>query len=343
MGEGGVRACWRRRALPALAGLMIVAWCLWYLGDRPPAGVDPSSSANAVTEYAASAGGIMKRFGIAPEAASALPRSLDGTSVDGGFSIDAAGRFVPDRSALRLFDYFFSASGEESDHVIRGRILLHALVGGLGEPTVAQIAAVLDKYMDFRAAAKALAASDEMRSADMARRVARMREVQTASLGADLQRAFYGEESDIIDLDMQRMAVMRNGAVSENERQYLVARIDARLPGDVRDARAASAAPSELHRRVETLRASGASEAAIADARRATYGVAATVRLEALDHERTQWRERLARYRVELGALRSRYGTEDEGAYRDAVAALRERHFAEGEVIRVEALDSAGL
>lgn len=322
-----------------LALAVAVAWLT--AGPEAPGAVNALPGGPAATVPPASSD-AMARLGIPAESAMALPQSLDGTSAPGNFTIDAAGRFVPDLQARRLFDYFFSASGEEDDRVIRGRILLHALGGGLSEVAVAEIAGVLDKYIAYRAAAKSQATTDPAGKDDPRVSAERIRNLQLTMLGPDLQKAFFGEDMAAFDLDMQRLAILRDTSIGEDERKRRLAALDAGLPADVRDARAAATAPAALHQRVETLRASGGSETEIANARREAYGPDATARLEALDRERARWSDRYAAYARERDALHASYGLVDSAAYRTSLETLRQRHFTAQELTRVRALDGAG-
>src|SRR5689334_7743323 len=48
-----------------------------------------------------------------------LPRSLQDTQVDGGLAADANGHLIVAPGVRALFDYFLSATGEESPQIIR--------------------------------------------------------------------------------------------------------------------------------------------------------------------------------------------------------------------------------
>lgn len=269
------------------------------------------------------------------------PASLAGTMVDGSITLDVAGHFVADKNALRLFEYFFSADGEESQDVLRGRILLHALRTGLSEAATAEVAAVLDRYLTYRDAARATLVSGKTGVGDLGSSVSEMRALQLRLLGPDLARAFYGDDTRLADIGMRRLAVLRNVALNQAQRRRALDTIDAELPQEVRDARQASIAPSALHQRVEAVRGSGGTSEEIAALRRAEYGADAAERLGALDRSRERWTQRLTRYRSEELALRSAYGSPDSQTYRAAVEALRERHFSGEERLRVQALDMA--
>ena len=52
-----------------------------------------------------------------------LPRSLEGTEVDGGLAADPEGHLIVGPGVRALFDYFLSATGEEPAELIRARII----------------------------------------------------------------------------------------------------------------------------------------------------------------------------------------------------------------------------
>lgn len=341
-GEAGGGAGSQRRLLAILAGgvLAIAAVSLWRL---LPAGNGPDVDATLVTLAAQPVPADTRtRLDIPPGAAAPLPASLTGTAVDGGFTVDGAGHFIPDGEALRLFEYFFSANGEEASDILRGRILLHALSSGLKEATVREIATVLDRYIAYRDAARAALGSGDPGSGDMAARVSQLRALQRSMLGADLQRAFYGDAERLADLDMERLAILRSRTMTRGEKRQALLALDARLPIAEHDMRKAASAPSDLHQRVEALRASGGSSSAIDAVRRAEFGEAAADRLGALDRERGRWTARLEAYRAEEAAMRASYGNTETESLRQAREALRRRHFSGEELIRVRALDAEG-
>lgn len=337
--NGGVRPHGPALVIAAGGGLLLAAITAWQIMAK---GTGDGSDASSLVTLPASGSGPGTRVSLAiPAAARAqLPSSLAGTAVDGGFTIDGRGHFVPDSNALRVFDYFLSARGEESEEVLRGRILLHAIKGGLADSAVAEIAAVLDRYIAYRSAARAALATGTAASADLGVRVAAMRSLQTMMLGPDLAKAFYGDDSDLADIELRRMTILRDATMSKDERQRALAAIDAELPPEITGARTLSTAPTALHLKVEALRAGGGSSADIAAMRRSEYGAAAAERLAELDGARARWAQRLASYRSEDQRLRADHGGQSNAAYRQAQEALRQRHFSGIELARVRALDA---
>jgi len=335
--DAGTRPPRRALALAGIGALLLAAFAAWRM--VPGSGTGDGDRGSIVTlADTGTAAAARARVAIPAAAHAPLPASLAGTAVDGSFTVDGAGHFVPDGNARRVFDYFLSAGGEESPEVLRGRILLHAVSSGLAESAVVEIAAVLDRYIAYQAAARATLGSGAAGSADLGARVAAMRALQRSVLGPALAKAFYGDDAALADIDMQRLAIAGNGAMTEGERQRALAALDAELPPELRDARARSSAPTTLHRKVEALRAAGGSNADIAALRRSEYGAAAAERLALLDGARAQWDRRLEAYRSEAQKL-APGGGPDSAAYRQAREALRQRHFSGTDLARVRALD----
>lgn len=337
-GTANGRPARRSFVLVGAGGLLAAALIAWGLSPAREAGSDAKSIITLADSRASA--GTHASLAIPAAARAPFPASLAGTAVDGSFTIDAAGHFVPDRNALRLFDYFLSASGEESADILRGRILLHAIGAGLSEKSLSEVAAVLDRYLAYREATRAALATGSVAPAGLDARVAEMRGMQRSYLGANLAKAFYGDDDALADIDMQRMAVLRDKKMTRDERQRALTAIDAQLPTELITARKAVTGPAALHERVEGLREAGGSSEDIAALRRAEYGAGAADRLAALDRSRAQWSQRYDSYRGEEQALRGSLGCTDCPAFREARETLRARHFSGRELIRVQALDA---
>ncbi|MGB9338412.1 MAG: hypothetical protein WCB63_04215 [Polyangiales bacterium] len=72
-------------------------------------------------------------------------RSRTGTDVDGSLTL-IDGRFVPDRHALRLFDYFLSNEGEVSPERI-GEMVQEAARARVPSDQLAAVMTLLDEYL----------------------------------------------------------------------------------------------------------------------------------------------------------------------------------------------------
>jgi len=338
----------RRAALYTVAAGALVVALVWSSGrDAPrPAGPAPleapgagplaSGSAPAAAAAPGSAADAwLVRYGIPAASRGPMPASLAGTSVDGDLRVDREGRFVPGPETLVLFDYFFSASGEEDPAVVRGRIALHALEA-LPEPAAREVIDVLDRYVRYREAARELAKGD-VAASDLSRRLQWMRELRAETLGPELTQAFYGEEEAVAILDVRRLEIAQDPTLDDDVRERLLRDVEESLPPDVQEQRRRAAGPSVLRREVLDLRASGASEDEVFAAREERYGEDAARRLAALDEQRADWQRRVSAYRVERDALeREGLSAPEQQARLDAV---RARLFSPDELPRVAGLD----
>ena len=277
----------------------------------------------------------------APSAAAEpdLPPSLRGSEPDGALSVDASGRFVPDRGALARFDWFLSATGEEPADALRARIVRH-LRETLAPDAAAEAEAFLDRYLAYRDAMRELTRGGAVPD-DLERRLQWIRETRRAYFGPELAETLFGEEERVAMLDLERRAVVQDASLTPEEREERLAAIEARLPESVRAARASATAPARVAREVEAVRARGGSDAEVFAVRERAFGADAAERLAALDQRRAKWRSRLEEWRVERSAIEAdpSLSPKERAA---AVRAARAARFGPDEEARVRALDEAG-
>jgi len=300
---------WRRWIWLGVGGAIGAALAAWVLGgpgsdvDRTPSEADPHAEQSGLSrsqpEGSEPSDSLADVPAAEPEwladvpAASRgpLPASLRGSEIDGSLEVDADGDFHPTPEVRRLFDYFFSAAGEEPDEVIRGRILLH-LYENLPPRAAGQAAQLLDDFMALREAARELASAESV-PRDLERRWQWIRELRREYLGAENAEALYGEEEYVIMLDMQRREVLLDETLDEQERAERLEAIEVRLPDRVRQARRAASAPARVRTEVSALRAAGASEDEIFALREREFGREAALRLAELDRRRAEDAQRL--------------------------------------------------
>ena len=84
-----------------------------------------------------------------------LPRSLQGTEVDGEIIIDENKQLVVTEGLRRLFDYFLSALGEEDEAVIYARVESY-IRSHTPEPAASQAMKVFDQYIAYLKAIPAI-------------------------------------------------------------------------------------------------------------------------------------------------------------------------------------------
>lgn len=310
----------RRRTIASLVALTLVGLGLfrWLPGEavgeegtsgRPPRGAvgargGPESGSESESgrgaesrrgagsvgegEWAAEAGAARAVAAVA----AGRPRSLEGTEVDGALDTDASGHLVMGPRVIALFDYFFSATGEEDEATLRDRIAALA-AERLVEPALGEALDLLDRYQAYREAGGSLDVGAEASAAD---RLAVVHHLRGEHFG-DAAAALFGDEERAAEVAIAKSDIVQDTTLSPDERADLLAEAEDRLPASARAARAAATSVAQLRADEQTLRAAGADDAEIHRFRAGTLGPAAADRLAALDQQRATWRSRIQEVR----------------------------------------------
>ena len=293
--------------------------------DASPAerSYNPSNS----SALAASAQPLPTAF---PKSTAELPASLRGTEVDGWLTV-VDGRFVPDRHAIRLFEYFLSTYGEVDFEQIARMVREEALrrVPAAQVPAVMEI---FDRYLRLRERATALG-----RGSPAGSYLADLQRLQRELFGGDAA-AIFGQGNRLVKHAISRHEVMADAELSEAERTERLRALDAELPAELRSARHQMGRHQEVGQVVAQMRRDGLSEAEVFDYRADEFGEDAARRLAMLDADRAEWRRRLDVYRAARDSVLARgLGSTDEA---EALERLRKEHFDAREVVRIRGMDA---
>lgn len=308
---------------------LVLAIALWWrdAGERSLAPSDPAPPVTAILPPAPAA---------APP--TAPPASLRESEVDGDLAVGPDGRFAPTRSALVLFDYFLSATGEEPLALLRARI--EAETARRLPPAAARDAmAFLDRYLVYREDAQRVAEDERVAaSADLERRLQWLRELRRRHFGPELAATLFGDDERAMEAALERRRVLGDETLSADEKQRRLAALEASLPESVRSSRAAATLPARLTEQEQALRESGGSDGDVRALREKVVGPEAADRLAELDERRAAWAARLDAYRAARDRVASN-ATLDPAAREAALENLRARLFDARERLRVRTID----
>ncbi|WP_246123462.1 lipase secretion chaperone [Marinobacter maritimus] len=266
------------------------------------------------------------------------PASLAGTSEPGGWAkTDRFGNLVPTGELRQLFEYYLSALGEEAlpQLVVRIRLALSVL----DEPARGQAIDTLGRYLDYKLALADLEAaygdtgaggSDEIQ-----RRMAEIQALRRTWMDADTAEAFFADEEAIDHYQLQKRNLEEDESLTEQEREDALAEAEMALPEPVRLARQETRKFSRYEEARETL---ANDPEALRAWRQEEFGDQAAQRLEELDAEQKDWKQRWQSYAKERDALKASGLAAPERE--EGLARLREKYFSETERIRAKALDS---
>ncbi|WP_375760371.1 lipase secretion chaperone [Corallococcus exercitus] len=329
-------------ALCALLGAGVFSWWKVRAEDAPGPAGPPSAVpvARGTVPRAASPGvpGAAVTATPAPEAPlPPLPGSLQDTEEDGAVLVDASGHLVPSADLRRFFDYYLSATGEEPASLIRERILAALRAKKLPPAAMDEAVQVLDDYLSYLEAARGLASKGAAAPMDTAERLEALRKLRREHLGGAADGLF-GQEEAVDAVAVERLKLQKDASLTKEERERRMAELEERLPPDVRASREEAVRPLRQRAVEQELLAAGATAEDLHQHRLSTVGPEATERLEALDAERAQWKQRLADFRAKREALGQ---SEPDPARRQAaVQRLLFDSFTPEERLRVEAADA---
>ncbi len=264
-----------------------------------------------------------------------FPASLEGTDVDGALELDARGHFIANKNALRLFEYFFTALGEEPTEVILARIGLQ--IDALPPEAAAEAYAFLQQFLDYRAGASEMMLTGG-EAADFKEAFERVSKLRSEAFGEELAHELFADEERYAQSAFERWEVVRDPDLSEAEKWDRVMEIEAELNPQQRSRIIDSLAPAETARIASLMREEGASDQDVWQLRADALGEEAAWRLADLDEKHKVWNERVAAYNEESEAIKSDPRlSEFEKA--SLVNELRTTYFDSTEQLRVQALE----
>jgi lipase chaperone LimK len=191
-----------------------------------------NSNANTHTEITDANGNANARA-----RGTSMARSLAGTDVDGQWSRDARGRLVATPEVIRLFDYFLSATGEESAAEIRAHVAATARDQLTSQDQDAALA-LYDRYVGYRQSLQAALA--DATPGDARAALALVEATQQQIFGSDAT-ALFGEDNALTEVTLDRRDIMARSDLDDAGRAAALLGLEERLPARLRAARAARA------------------------------------------------------------------------------------------------------
>jgi lipase chaperone LimK len=204
----------------------------------------------------------------------------------------------------------------------------------------AEATAVLDRYLAYRERVRDLADQDD--EGDLDARLAMLVAIRREVLGPETAEAFFAEEEAEARTLLATRRIAADPSLTPEERtrrtEAAWAALEADLPPEVREARAAGRLAETLRRAEDEIHASGGGNAEVQALRERLAGPEAAARLADLDGRRAAWTGRVEAFRAARARL-----AEDASlapAERDAaVDRLLTESFTPAERMRVQALD----
>lgn len=282
------------------------------------------------------------RYGDYQSVYGALPSSLEGAPLPTGLSVDSDGNLIPTIALQRLFDFFLTTVGEEPLEQVVDRIKEY-LDFQLDEPALSQAKAILENYQSMKASIIEMenAWSEDIGMGaprpDFQSIVERKRDIRREHLGEEVYQAFYEMDDQLDDYMLKKLDILKNDALSEEEKEQQLASIEALLPDNVQEKKSEQRQIDQLYEDIEQAKALGASEQEIYQMRLETLGAEKAERYQKAERVQQSWNARVLQYRKERNQIINSSLSEQDQA--EQIELLRESHFEGRELMRIPVID----
>ena len=245
-----------------------------------------------------------------------LPRSLQGTEVDGEIIIDENKQLVVTEGLRRLFDYFLSALGEEDEAVIYARVESY-IRSHTPEPAASQAMKIFDQYIAYLKAIPAI----EKRYGNLQLQATKNGELDLNVVAQQRQdvaklrqqhfdkttiTAFFGAEDEYDDYSIAMVKINQDKQMSDAQKEAAKQDYISRMPDNATKANIAQQANlNELITRTEQMQAKGATAEELYNMRRELVGAPAAARLAQVDQQDAHFAQRFKQYQAQKQQLLS--------------------------------------
>ncbi len=252
-----------------------------------------------------------------------LPRSLQGTKVDGEIIIDENKQLVVTYGLKRLFDYFLSAQGEESDKAIHQRIKNY-ITSHTPEPASSQAIEIYQQYVAYLQALGGLEkefGNLQMRATKdgkldinlIKQRQAKVIQLQEKYFQQATIKAFFKTDKMLENYTLAMLAIDKNKNLSEKQKlqarkNYIANMENGSDKKAMQKQQEQQANLAELIKRTETMKKQGATAEQLYTMRKSLVGEQSAKRLAEVDKEEADFAKRFATYQQKKQAIIQQFG-----------------------------------
>lgn len=243
-----------------------------------------------------------------------LPRSLQGTQVDGEIIIDENKQLVVTEGLRRLFDYFLSALGEEEAEVIYQRVESY-IRHHTPEPAASQAIAIFKQYVTYLKQLSEVeghygnlqlqATKDGALDLNMvAQRQQDIKKLRQQNFDSETITAFFGADDEYDAYSIAMLNIEQDKQLSVSQKTAARQDYVSRMPDNATKANLQQQANlNELLTRTEQMKAKGASAQELYNMRSRLVGSAAATRLAIVDREDDNFDQRFQQYQAQKQLL----------------------------------------
>lgn len=277
-----------------------------------------------------------------------LPKSLQGTQVDGEVIIDENKQLVVTAGLRRLFDYFLSTQGEESLAQIKQRVIDY-IRSHTPEPAAGQAIAIFEQYLNYLQAVsnldKQLGQKEPTTSGldlgAIKSQLQAVKQLQSQYFDAKTREAFFGDEQALNDYNMTVVEANQNAQLSNDQRQAIIDKAQTAYIASVNDPNLQTKLTEQrnidkLLAQTQQMQQQGATQSQINAMRSQYVSPEAVKRLEQLDQSEAQFAQRVATYQTQSNQILGKLGNVPQA--QQQIVALQQTMFTPEERLRLDVL-----
>ena len=253
--------------------------------------------------------------------------SQQDTEINCQMQLDASNRLIVNEQTRNCFEYFITQFGEKNLQQIQQDFKAY-IRQNHKEPALSQILDLWDRYIQYRQSLGQLTAPAGLNQEDPAY----YRSIYNSTQNLRQQyfskyeiEGLFGTEDAYHEYTLDRMSVLADKSLTEIEKAQKLKALFQQLPQDWQENLEQLNKLEDLRKLTADIKARGGSRDEIRQMRINLVGPEATQRLEQLDVQRSDWKNRVTGYLDERDQI-TQSGMSDT-AKKQAIAQLRSKHF----------------
>lgn len=261
--------------------------------------------------------------------ASGLPfvsNSQQDTEVNCQLVLDQGSRLVVNEQTRNCFEYFITQYGEKNIDQIKQDFKAY-IQQGYKEPALKQILDLWTRYLDYRVQLGSLKEpSLNKEDPEYYRKIFTLMKNLRSQFFSDYEiEGLFGAENTYHEYTLDRMSIMADQSLTEVQKAQKLKELFAQLPEDWKENLEQLSKLEDLRKLTSDIKARGGSAEEIRQMRQNLVGAEATVRLEKLDQDRSNWKSRVNTYLEQRDNILKSNMNQD--AQQQAIQKLRDQQF----------------
>lgn len=255
-----------------------------------------------------------------------MSKSQQDTEVNCQLRLDAANRLIVNEQTRNCFEYFITQYGEKDIKQIKNDFKAY-IQQAYKEPALAQILDLWNRYIDYREKLGDVQAPNINKEDPKYYQsiFANMKNLRKQLFSDYEIEGLFGTEDTYHEYTLSRMTVMDDKSLSEAQKAQKLKDLFNQLPEDWKENLEQLNKLEDLRKLTADIKARGGSAEEIHQMRMNLVGPEATQRLESLDGQRRDWKNKVDGYLKERDNI-MKSGMSDD-AKQKAVQQLRTQHF----------------